>query len=422
MNHFQLNPDLTRRALLAAAALTLPVAAGLSGCTRVSEARSMLDRLPAGEPGDGPRAGADLAVQLARGLWSGPANLVFSPLSIQLALSMVRNGAAGATAAELDDLLGIDDLTAYNSELNSLAQLIESRAGTFAGEKQVGVELANSVWAQDTIGWAEPFLDALAQYYGTGVNLVDFTDPSRAVAVINDWTEEHTDGQIDQIVTTDLVTEVTKMVLVNAMSITADWQVPLTSVHGAAPFTTGGGEPIETTMLAGTTTSWWSDDVCEATRITCVGNELALAVVRPRTTVSDVLDHWADRGLSELLTGWQDSQVQLQLPAWEQEWRGSLVDLLAGLGVRTAFTHAADFSAMTADEELLIGFVEHRAVLGVDRHGLTAAAATAVGMEPTSAQVPDRSQELILDRDFIHVLHDQSTGAVLFLGVVDDPR
>ncbi len=399
------------------------MAAGLSGCTNVAEARSSLDRLPASDPGDQPRRGADGAARLAQGLWTGPENLVLSPLSIQLALSMVRNGAAGQTAAELDQLLGIDDLDAYNSEMNTLAQLIQSRAGTFGDEKEVRVELANAMWGQKDITWAEPFLDALAQYYGVGVNLVDFADNGGAVRAINSWTEDHTDGLIEEIVTPELVTQDTKMVLVNAMAIAASWRVPLVELPEPAPFTTGQGEQVETTMLTGTTTAWWSDEVCEATRIGCVGGDLALAVVRPRDSVAEVLDHWADGGLAEMLGGgWQKAQVRLELPAWEQEWHGSLIDLLAGLGVKTAFTNQADFSAMTSDESLLIGFVEHRAVLSVDRHGLSAAAATAIGMEPTSAEVPEITEELTLDRDFLHVLHDRTTGTVLFLGAVNDPR
>ena len=48
-----------------------------------------------------------------------------------------------------------------------------------------------------------------------------------------------------------------------------------------------------------------------------------------------------------------------------------------------------------------------------------AAAATAVIMRATSA--PARSEQLVVDRPFVFLLRDKTTGAIVFAGQVTDP-
>lgn len=406
----------------AAGLAVLASLAATSGCRRApQEARSSLDRLPGGDPGALPAAAATLTARVLQAARSGPANLVLSPFSVQVALSMVRNGAVGATADEMDRVLGIDDLTVHNEELNSTCQLIESRSGEIEGQ-EVAVELANSLWGQQGLEFAEPFLDALAQYYGAGMALTDFAgDSAGAVDDINAWVDDRTHGLVPEIVTTDLVHAQTRLVLVNALYLKAPWAVPFDeSATSDGPFTTGAGDQVQAPMMSGSTATWYEDEHCTATRRVYLGNDLAMAVAKPKGDIAALLEHWAEGGLTAMLDGWERAQVRLQMPRWEHEWRGGLAELLAEMGMATAFSDKADFSAMTAQERLLIGFVEHRATISVDESGTEAAAATAVGMEPTSAE-PERSEDLVLDRDFAYVIHDVETGTPLFIGVVDDP-
>ena len=86
----------------------------------------------------------------------------------------------------------------------------------------------------------------------------------------------------------------------------------------------------------------------------------------------------------------------------------------------TAFTDAADFTGMTTDEPLQIGFVIHQANITVDEAGTEAAAATAVGIQATSAPI-EEPLLMTVDRPFLYALRDRETGAVLFLGRVTSP-
>jgi serpin B len=99
--------------------------------------------------------------------------------------------------------------------------------------------------------------------------------------------------------------------------------------------------------------------------------------------------------------------------------RGSidLHDALTALGIISAFDPlAADLSGIDGRRDLVVGTALHQAMLQVDEHGATAAAATGVGIHDTAAPAP-----IVVDRPFVFLLYDHVTGAVLFAGRIVDP-
>jgi serpin B len=116
--------------------------------------------------------------------------------------------------------------------------------------------------------------------------------------------------------------------------------------------------------------------------------------------------------------------VKVFLPRFGTETKADLVDVLSSLGMRLATEYSADFSGITSPSELYISAVIHQANIDVDEEGITAAAATAVGMATTGGCGPSEPLKVItlrLDRPFFFVLRDVETGAILFMGRVVDP-
>jgi Serine protease inhibitor len=112
--------------------------------------------------------------------------------------------------------------------------------------------------------------------------------------------------------------------------------------------------------------------------------------------------------------------VQLWLPKFGIETKTDLATVLAAMGMPLAFDPvAADFSGMTAQDQLYISAVIHQANIDVDEKGTTAAAATAVVMRAGAA--PGSPVSLHVDKPFLFALRDVKTGAVLFLGRVVEP-
>lgn len=126
-------------------------------------------------------------------------------------------------------------------------------------------------------------------------------------------------------------------------------------------------------------------------------------------------------GLGALLAGLEESSAstQLSVPTFDISWESSLKELLEELGITDAFTPAADFSGVTGAADLMIDEVVQKAVITVDENGMEAAAATAVIVGETSAQVPER--ELVLASPFLVVAYERTTLAPLVVGWIGDP-
>ncbi len=100
---------------------------------------------------------------------------------------------------------------------------------------------------------------------------------------------------------------------------------------------------------------------------------------------------------------------------------------LIALGMGRAFRRdAADFNAMFQPPRPIhpyISEVAHKAVMRVDEKGTAAAAVTSVGVAQLGAVgVAANPFTMVVDRPFFCAIHEDTTGAVLFMGQITDPQ
>jgi serpin B len=149
-----------------------------------------------------------------------------------------------------------------------------------------------------------------------------------------------------------------------------------------------------------------------------IGDSLAMTVIVPDDLAAFEQALTADQ-LASITGGLAEAQVALTFPKFSIETKAELAEILAALGMPSAFDERADFSGITTAEQLVISNVIHQANIDVDEKGTEAAAATAVVMRATAA--PAEPVTLSVDRPFLFALRDVPTGAILFLGRVADP-
>lgn len=369
---------------------------------------------------------ADLYSELAR----EGGNLVFSPYSVAVALAMTRAGAVSETATQMDSVLHADLVNDLHAGFNTLEQELAKRAGTFEfGDTKFELDLstANQLFGQRGYEFEKRFLDLLASQYGAGMELVDYVDPAareQARAAINDWVAERTRDRITELIPEDVLNDMTRLVLTNAIYLRAKW-IKRFEQGGtaAAPFHRLDGTTVSAQLmrLGRTKLSYARGTDHQAVRLPYFGN-LSMVVIVPepgrfkafeRSLSGDVLH--------EIANGFQEGLVLLRLPRFEFRTRAPLREALSALGMPIAFTDAADFRGMSPrGDELFIRDVLHEAFISVDEEGTEAAAATAVVMEATSA--PNLIVDLTVDRPFLFLIRDDVTGTVLFLGRVLDPN
>lgn len=372
-------------------------------------------------------------------------NAVMSPLSVSLALAMTWAGAQNATAAEMAKTLHFDapglDVHAGH---NALSQALESRAADALSAAQTNAQQAgspapspddfrlhivNSVWGDGTYTWEQPFLDTLAQNYGTGVYLADFIHQYDAERVrINDWVSAETKDKINDLLPAGSLDEFTRMVLVNAMHLKLPWESPFErSATKSGDFLKGDGTKVSADFMSQQMElEYFEDDHAQVASIPLMGRKLSLVVALPKGTLEAY-----ETGLSAATwkSAWEGRQFQsvaLQLPKFSFTSESlKLKDIFKDLGMVQAFDPGqADFYGLCKTppnhERLYVEQIMHKAMMAVDENGVEAAAATAVILSGYTSEPPP-PVPMVVNKPFVVSIVDEPTGAVLFIGHINDP-
>jgi serpin B len=441
---------MSHRRAFASAALALSLAAcGSSSpspaAATVDEAKSSLARDP---PSSLPDGGAGVAVvannafaldlysRVRAGSASG-GNVWTSPISASIALTMAYAGARGTTATEMAGALHFDPSATPSifDAQNALTQALASRAPAAlaaarptadGGIDRYRLDIVNSVWGQKAYPWESSFLDIMARSYGTGIFLEDFVnaaDPARLA--INAWVSSATDGLINGLLPQGALDPMTRMVIVNAVSLELPWQQPFdASTTKSGTFTRGDGSTVTTDFMSQFYEFPYVDDG--------QAQILSMPLATGDVQVNFALPH-GDLGTYE--SGLTPSSALLQyngelgtfvdVAVPKMSFTAapfSLTNALQAMGMKQAFDAGADFTGLCANPpdggHLFIKDVLQKASLDMFENGVEAAAATAVVFEDAAAA--ENPAVVHLNKPFVISIVDR-TGAVLFLGHVADP-
>ena len=398
---------------------------------------------------------SDLAASLsgfAFALWQGlrgdPStknNFVFSPTSISLALGMAYAGAQGNTASQMQSAMHVASSSdVYFRSLNWLDEQLESRADAALNQAQnlykssgssgaapdpanFRLHVVNACWGDRTFTFEQPYLDTLATDFGSGVHLADFrTQPDTERLAINAWVSQETLNRINDLIPQGAIDTTTRTVLVNAIHLKLPWHDPFLETNTKpATFTKTDGSTVSVPFM--NKSGYWSyaeDDTTQAVAIPLAGSSVNFVVFLPKASSSLAAfeDSLSQGHAATLLAGidmtWP--QVSLALPKFTFTTASvRLGSVLTALGMTDAFTPNADFTGISTEKPLFISDVVHKAMVGVDEHGVEAAAATAVML--AGSGLPTEIKQVNVNRPFFFGIYDQPTSTWLFLGHVTDP-
>lgn len=358
-------------------------------------------------------------------------NLFYSPHSISTALAMTYAGAEGNTATEMASALHFEqDEDTLHPAFNKLDLELESRATPPENAESEGgdpfrLNIANSIWGQKNFSFQTDFLDLMARHYGAGLRTLKFAEqPDASRKVINKWVEEQTENKIKDLLKKGTITDLTRMVLTNAIYFKASWKHKFDEeATRQAEFTTLGGSKVDVDMMKLQEQNglrYASGQNWQAVEMPYVGGEVSMVVLVPDAgKFSDVESKLSGKWVNTVFGELSGQAVKLDFPKFEYESSFSVKDMLKALGMKQAFeAGVADLSGITEATDLFIQDVVHKAFVAVDEEGTEAAAATAVVAGTTS--VPT-FKEVSVDRPFLFMIRDRKTGAIIFTGRVVDP-
>ena len=389
----------------------------------------------------------DLYARLAQ----KPGNKFFSPNSVSNALAMTCAGAKGQSADEMAKTLHFTlEGVRLHSALGKVIRQLQGKDRPGMGPGPVtgtGMEpgpvtgtpfkltTVNQLWAQNGLTIRPEFLRIAQTDYQSGLQLVDFKkDPDGSRKTINRWVQQQTNDKIKDLVQPDTIKPLTRLVLTNASYFKGDWLLPFNP--GATrpnDFTIPGKPAFKVPMMRQQMrVPYQVTDDFQLVRLLYNGEQFSMVVILPKKMdgLAEVEKKLSAKWLRETLrqtpnrlpgnTKWR--QVLVSMPKFKMTEEFELKDELVAMGMRTAFSDQADFSALadTSLDKLKIDAVIHKAFVDVNETGTDVAiiGGGAVILPEAREQDPPIFRA---DHPFLFVIQHEATGSILFLGRVCEP-
>jgi serpin B len=367
----------------------------------------------------------DLYAQLAA---AGDKNLFFSPQSIASALAMTYAGARGETAQQMAEVLRF---VSPAEELHAATGALLSYWGALGAQGDVQLAVANRLWGQRGYQFLDSFTGLLRDKYGADLEQLDFEHPEAARQTINQWVSQATSGKIDDLIPQGVLNPLTRLVLTNAIYFQGDWEHAFRKeATKPSKFHLTESDSIENVPLmyqkrrfAFGRTTFADEKELLLLEMPYKGSQLSMLVLLPGEVggLAELEAHLSAENVQEWASAMRPTEVKVWLPRFKMSAAFQLKDVLSAMGMQDAFTGDADFSGMDATQELFISAVIHKAFVDVNEKGTEAAAATGVVVDVMSAP-PSDTPTFRADHPFVFLLRDNTTGAILFIGRVIDPR
>ena len=329
-------------------------------------------------------------------------NVVVSPYSAAVALSMLAEGAEGQTKTEFNKALGN----------------ILYKAEDLGSNDTVIVKSANSVWIDDNFSPRNRYVSLLEKDFDAFIDVEDFASPV-AMQAINNWCSEHTNGKITEII--DRLDASTVMVLVNALYFNASWDYEFDpSLTTAQTFHGLSGDSKVKLMTAKGYYMYAENNGFQMIQLPYEGLKYAMYVILPPegADINKLISKMTPSDYQAAMDMLSQQEVRLCLPRFKVETSMILNKPLQNMGIKSAFTSAADFSGIAEMGPLVLDLVKQKCYIDVTEKGTEAAAVTSAQIRLTSARPPVKLPVMRVDRPFVFVLADADNKAILFAGKI----
>jgi serpin B len=357
-------------------------------------------------------------------------NVVLSPVSAALNLSMVLNGAVGQTRQEMLAALSLSgsELDAINTANAQLIKVIRTPA------KSITLSVADSLWVDNRRATLRPdYIKQTQASYDAEVADLDFSNPSAAIR-INSWASKETQGKIPKVI--DRIDPADLVLLLNAVYFKGQWAHKFDKAQTKQrDFTLAGGAVKHLPRMAQSGRfDYFETPEMQAIRLPFGEEDLVMEILLPSKSSS--LGALEAQLTAEHWTGWQAQYAprpgKIELPRFELKSNYRLNGPLQALGMTRAFRSdgpdAAQFTGMFSSAaaqagagSFFISSVLQSTYWKVDEEGSEAAAVTTTGITATAVARPVQPFQMIVDRPFFCVIEDRRSGALLFVGAIYDP-
>lgn len=397
----------------------------LSGCARATEAaflkevplNSSTKQITVSEPIR--TAMFDLTEELTPDYFktSKKANQIFSPLSLWYALGILREGAAGATLAELDRMMKLTpgfDSASVIPELSKTLNFLETSKLAADGSKS-GIRLTNGIFFERKYrkNIQAAYLEKAASIWGSESAAVDFTNQAETMKIIRDWVSQKTDAFIPDYEATFPTDGSAILNIYNVLYLKEQWLNPFAQLE-AQTFNAPTGAVTVPYMGRREFASAYhqTTDYQAAAFSGEKGIRVWFILPAAGKTPLDLIPELAD-----ILADGDSQYLDFKAPLLDIDGENlSLKKLLMDKGYSLIFS-SADFSPMLSGMSAAVGEIKQKTKLQMDRLGFKAAAVTEIGL--TKAGIPGNPVPFHVDRPYLLAIEYQDLP--LFVAQITNP-
>ncbi|KAH0545950.1 hypothetical protein KQX54_004984 [Cotesia glomerata] len=291
-------------------------------------------------------------------------NVICSPLSVGIVLSMAAFGTRGFTAQQLRSTLN----RVTSSEL----------------------KLAQKIFIKDGFEVKSEFKNVLKSNFESEVQSLDFNNSEQASQTINNWCSSKTNGRIKEVLSPSVVREAL-IILVNAVYVNV--LVALDATYVELPYK---GSNFE--------------------------DSISMFIILPNKNsgLKRVENGFDTINFKLMYEFCRKTEMFLYLPKFKFESKFYLTQILQSMGITDVFINGANFSGISETIPLKIDEVIQKAFIQVDENGTEAAAITATTMLFGSCYPAPQPLPITfnVDHPFAYAIYHGASNTVLFQGHV----
>lgn len=354
-------------------------------------------------------------------------NVVFSPYSVTSAMELAYLGADGQTYAEIQQVF---DYPTIDKLLPNTAALYNQLNRPNAN---YSLTSANGLWVQQQLAIKQDYADKVSRYLAAKVTPVDFINNSASARqIINSAISQQTNKLIPQLLSADAIDQDTRSILTNVLYFKGTWAKEFyDGSTETAPFYTFASDNSDVSsssvemMHQNDIFNYSEDEQVQVLEMDYQGEALSMMVALPKKSDKATMQQLAASLTSDKIVAWQAQldykDIDLYLPKFKLNLQYKMKDMLALMGMPSAFSDKANFSKFS-QTPLIFNNVIHQTVIEVDEVGTEAASVTYLGMVAVSDEEPVVPITFKADHPFMFFIYDKQSKAILFMGQMVQPQ
>lgn len=363
-------------------------------------------------------------------------NMVYSPLSIHMVLSLLAAGSDGPAQDQLLTFLK----SKSTQELNYLAYILVPlffAEGSPSGEPSLS--FTNGIWVDKSLPVKPSFKRVVDTAYKAALKKVDFkSKPDEVRNEVNSWAEKETNGRIKDFLARGSINNLTRLILANALYFKKSWRDRFdASGTEEFDFHLYNGSSVKTSFMTRWVTSWGRRyiSVFDSFKVLKLPYEqgqdsekcFSMYVFLPNER--DGLPALVERFSSE--SGFIEHHLPHEtvevgaflMPKFKFSSRfDAFSEVLKTLGLRLLFVPGGLTQMVDSPmgDDLFVSHIQHESLIDVNEDGTEAAAVT-IAYLTGSTWCQEKKIDFVADHPFLFLIREETTGSVLFIGQVLNP-